>query len=130
MQKGVKKGMHLLQSWILMKSEHAALLQNTKTTTIDNRSDKPPSLHQSFSTMNFFTILVFLLSFNLSVSQEWEGCVDPTSSIDSKVKKGQLTQVCFTTGPGGDWGNGVTYNRYSFRPVADQYSRFTVPGCE
>lgn len=81
--------------------------------------------------MRPFHFITSLLLAHKSLGVEWNGCYDVAkSNPDAKLKKDKSTQVCFATGPGGDWGTGVPYRRYSFQPVADQYSQFTVPGCE
>jgi hypothetical protein len=81
--------------------------------------------------MKPFHLITSLLIAHKSLGAEWNGCYDVAkSNSDAKLKKNKSTQVCFATGPGGDWGTGLPYRRYSFQPVADQYSQFTVPGCE
>mmetsp|Transcript_17126 Transcript_17126/g.20903 ORF Transcript_17126/g.20903 Transcript_17126/m.20903 type:complete len:253 (+) Transcript_17126:84-842(+) len=77
--------------------------------------------------INFISLLQLLLLAREALGQSWNGCSDLSTS-DTKVKKGKATTICFTTGPGTDWGLGVEYNRYSFKPIADEFSRFTLPG--
>lgn len=75
--------------------------------------------------MRTFQLVALFLTFRQSLGQ-WGGCID-ISNPDALVNRKKSTEVCFTTGPDGDWGMGVEYNRYSFRPNADTYSRFTIP---
>lgn len=81
------------------------------------------------NTMKAIQIVLSFLFLSGSYGEDWDGCFDATQP-DAKVRQNKKTQVCFTTGPGGDWGVGIEYSRYSFQPVADKYSKFTVPGCE
>ena len=75
--------------------------------------------------------LIVLLSILRYSHGEWDGCYDfATSNPNAKLQRNKATQVCFATGPGGDWGLSVQYQRYSFQPTADEYSKFTVPGCK
>jgi hypothetical protein len=62
----------------------------------------------------------------------WGGCVDPNEDADgdATVTIGKNTYVCLNIANTSDWTSGVAYQRVSFSPKADQYSRLTVPGCE
>jgi len=60
---------------------------------------------------------------------EWSGCVDPANR-DVLLKKGRQTTLCITVSDGNDWALGVNYARWLFRPIADEYSHFTVQNCE
>lgn len=62
-------------------------------------------------------------------STPWGGCVDP-SNRGAKVTIGERTTVCLVIANGVDWQEERKYIRLNFRPIADQYSRFTVPDCE
>jgi hypothetical protein len=76
-------------------------------------------------------ILIICLLTNKAMSnvfaQDWTGCIDPNYP-DKQVTRGQSTAVCLTVGPSGNWTTGTTNVRYSFRPKADEYSRFVIPG--
>lgn len=80
--------------------------------------------------MKTLNVIAFLLLSFQSLGANWNGCYDIAKDPDTKLKKNKSTQICFSTGPGGDWGMGVQYKRYSFQPDADEYSKFTVPGCK
>jgi hypothetical protein len=61
----------------------------------------------------------------------WSGCVDPENPDAADIVKiGDRHTICLTLGPGGNWAAGVKYGRYTWRPVADQYSRFHIPDCK
>ena len=70
---------------------------------------------------------------NVSVHKEppqWGGCVDPRDEKNSLVKKGSKTSLCVTVSEGIDWALGINYARWFFKPIADQYSEFTVENCK
>eukprot|EP00559_Dactyliosolen_fragilissimus_P001121 CAMPEP_0184861450 /NCGR_PEP_ID=MMETSP0580-20130426/6134_1 /TAXON_ID=1118495 /ORGANISM="Dactyliosolen fragilissimus" /LENGTH=264 /DNA_ID=CAMNT_0027358959 /DNA_START=140 /DNA_END=934 /DNA_ORIENTATION=+ len=56
----------------------------------------------------------------------WGGCNHPARN--GPILRLRKTLICFTIGPGGDWAEGVSNVRYTFEPMADDYSRFTIPG--
>ncbi|GKZ01192.1 hypothetical protein MPSEU_001070600 [Mayamaea pseudoterrestris] len=61
----------------------------------------------------------------------WGGCVNPNvedSDGDVKVTIGKPTYVCLNIANTSDWTSGVSYQRVSLSPKADQYSRLRVPG--
>lgn len=61
------------------------------------------------------------------VGADWVGCVDPENPT-KKVRRSEKTTVCLGVGYGGqDWANADKYWRYSFKPKADEFSKFTVP---
>lgn len=62
----------------------------------------------------------------------WGGCVNPNEDADGddKVTIGQTTYVCLNIANTSDWTSGVSYQRVSLNPKADQYSRLRVPGCK
>lgn len=64
-----------------------------------------------------------------STTTQWTGCVSPNDPTEV-VSIGSPTTICFVAGNGVNWAAGVTYLRFSFRPNADEYSRFHIPGCE
>lgn len=69
------------------------------------------------------------ITTNVSVSYEppkWGGCVDPRDETHSVVKKGFNTGLCITVSEGTDWALGIDYARWFFKPIADQYSEFTI----
>jgi len=76
-------------------------------------------------------VAAVLLSF--TVAQEasrvpWIGCVDPANpDAVENIKIGDPHTICLTLGPGGNWAAGVEYGRYTWRPKADEYSRFYIP---
>jgi len=73
-----------------------------------------------------------ILSLSLIVTvpptraDDWVGCVDKEFP-SKKVRRGQKTTVCLGVGTDGDWAAGTNYVRHSFKPVADDFSRFTIP---
>ncbi len=67
-------------------------------------------------------------SMRPTIHPKWVGCVGD-ASIPLLIERGQPTVVCMSLGPSGDWSKGANVVRYSFTPLADQYSRFTIPGC-
>jgi len=78
---------------------------------------------------NRFEIVLLLIFILLGFvqSNDWGGCIDPANP-KKLVHRGQHTTICLTVGPSGNWtmGNFDTL-RYSFKPIADEYSRFSVP---
>ena len=63
----------------------------------------------------------------------WGGCVNPNvEDSDGKdvVAIGATTYVCLNIANTSDWTSGVSYQRVSFNPKADQYSRLSIPGCK
>ena len=61
----------------------------------------------------------------------WSGCVDPNNPNKPEIIQiGNPTTICLTLGPGGNWAAGVRYGRYTWRPIADQYSKFHIPKCK
>ena len=61
----------------------------------------------------------------------WSGCVDPNNPNNPDIIQiGKPTTICLTLGPGGNWAAGVRYGRYTWRPIADQYSKFHIPKCK
>lgn len=61
----------------------------------------------------------------------WSGCVNPNNPNQPEIIKiGSPHTICLTLGPGGNWAAGVEYGRYTWRPNADEYSRFHIPQCE
>eukprot|EP00542_Grammatophora_oceanica_P019166 CAMPEP_0194027284 /NCGR_PEP_ID=MMETSP0009_2-20130614/1457_1 /TAXON_ID=210454 /ORGANISM="Grammatophora oceanica, Strain CCMP 410" /LENGTH=272 /DNA_ID=CAMNT_0038666297 /DNA_START=45 /DNA_END=863 /DNA_ORIENTATION=+ len=60
----------------------------------------------------------------------WSGCTDPKNleGEDKLITIGKKHTICFSIGPGGNWAAGVSYLRYTFQPIADEYSRFHIPG--
>jgi hypothetical protein len=88
--------------------------------------------------ISFFTAYVILcsslLSYKLgqveSQSTGWSGCVNPNEPDKPEVLQiGKAHTICITLGQGGNWATGVTYGRYTWRPKADEYSRFHIPNC-
>jgi len=69
---------------------------------------------------------ILLSTTSIVQGDEWTGCVDPNFPT-KKVRRGQLTTVCMGVGSDGDYSNSTGYGRYSFKPVADDFSRFTIP---
>lgn len=63
---------------------------------------------------------------DVSSNSGWIGCVDPENPT-KKVRRGQRTTVCLGVGPDGDYAGAATYQRYSFKPITDEFSRFTIP---
>lgn len=77
-------------------------------------------------------ILRFFIFTGLTVAINADGglgCVDPENPLSPEppVKIGERHTICLTLGDSIDWGDGVEYIRYTFRPIADQYSKFHVP---
>jgi len=58
---------------------------------------------------------------------KWGGCV--AEGIPFSIQKNVETLVCITLGPLGNWNQGANVTRYTFIPIADDYSKFTIPGC-
>ena len=59
--------------------------------------------------------------------------MDPNSEDGSgtqKVTIGKPTYVCMNVANSADWTAGVQYQRLSFSPKADQYSRLRIPDCK
>ena len=81
-------------------------------------------------------LIASLLGFTFSQTGSptpapWSGCVDPNNPDKPEIIKiGSPHTICLTLGPGGNWAAGVKYGRYTFRPKADQYSRFHIPKCK
>mmetsp|Transcript_3264 Transcript_3264/g.4951 ORF Transcript_3264/g.4951 Transcript_3264/m.4951 type:complete len:250 (-) Transcript_3264:202-951(-) len=74
------------------------------------------------------SIAALLLSLPNPTSGQWGGCVNPNDPEDiGLVQIGRETTICLTVGPGGNWGEGVNYLRFNFRPEADEYSTFHIP---
>mmetsp|Transcript_27032 Transcript_27032/g.40003 ORF Transcript_27032/g.40003 Transcript_27032/m.40003 type:complete len:238 (-) Transcript_27032:158-871(-) len=71
--------------------------------------------------------ILLLLIVRLTAS-EWAGCILQSDEDKGVVKRDKVTPVCLTIGRDGNWARGEPYSRYSFKPVADEYSRFTVQG--
>jgi len=63
-----------------------------------------------------------------TIHTKWGGCTGD-ASVGTTIQRGAATVVCMTIGPSGDWSSGAKVVRYSFTPTADQFSRFTIPGC-
>jgi hypothetical protein len=62
----------------------------------------------------------------------WSGCDDP-ATLGEPIKIGKKTTVCVVLANNADWNPGLPgtkYLRLSFQPIADEYSRFTVPSCK
>jgi len=57
--------------------------------------------------------------------QSWNGCEEPGSN-ESFLKKGKSTTVCVSVSGGGDWSLGIDFSRWFYKPIADDYSHFTV----
>lgn len=55
----------------------------------------------------------------------WSGCVDPKTGF-SVVEKKKSTYICITVSNLGDWSKELKYARWSFRPIADEYSHFRI----
>jgi hypothetical protein len=69
-------------------------------------------------------------STNTTTIGSWSGCVNPNEpNTPEVIQIGKPHTICLTLGQGGNWAAGVTYGRYTWRPVADQYSRFHIPDC-
>lgn len=81
--------------------------------------------HHPLSLLLVWSTLFIATSF--AESDDWVGCVDPENPT-KKVRRLQRTTVCLGIGPGGgmDWANAGKYGRYSFKPEADKFSKFTV----
>jgi hypothetical protein len=91
--------------------------------------------------MLFLSLLILtLILIETQAQSQWTGCIDP-DNLDSPdlVKIGERHTICITVGPGGSWAGikgsdgtyaGVEYMRYTWRPTADQYSRFHIPNCK
>jgi len=76
--------------------------------------------------MRLLNILLLLIA-RLTAS-EWAGCILPSDEDKGVVKSDKVTPVCLTIGGDGNWARGERYSRFSFKPKADEYSRFTVQG--
>lgn len=74
---------------------------------------------------------MLLLSILFAISPTVQGdCVDPENP-NKKVRRGEKTTICMGVGPpkweSDDSNQTSSYVRYSFKPEADEYSRFTIP---
>lgn len=58
----------------------------------------------------------------------WGGCVDPSNDgyEHNLIEIGKKTAVCIVISRGGNWGEGMIYNRWVLLPVADDYSYFEI----
>lgn len=83
----------------------------------------PPSPLRKFAHVLVWIALPHLAQCDDSA---WGGCVDPANP-GKLVRRDSATTVCLTLGPDGNWADGVEYVRFSFKPEADKYSRFTIP---
>lgn len=76
--------------------------------------------------MKSLFILSLLTVNSIALEGEWGGCIlDDDKGV---VKRDKATPVCLSIGGDKNWATGVSYNRFSFRPNADEYSRFTIQG--
>ena len=75
-------------------------------------------------------IYILLLQIARLTASEWAGCILQSNEDKGVVKRDKPTPVCLTIGGDGNWARGESYSRYSFKPLADEYSRFTVQGCK
>merc|ERR1719330_1211449 len=83
------------------------------------------SIHQLYILI-VWSILSTLSSTVQGEDTGWKGCVDPENPT-KLVRRGQKTTICMGVGPP-IWGSeDSAYARYSFKPVTDDYSRFTIP---
>jgi len=74
-----------------------------------------------------YIVLVWSILFSIAPTiQGWKGCVDPENET-KKARRGQKTTVCMSVGPANWNDENSAYARYSFKPVTDDYSRFTIP---
>jgi hypothetical protein len=92
-----------------------------------------PTIHKSImsSTLRLLTLISYI-SFQFSATnaaENWTGCVDKNKP-DALLETNKETPVCFTIGPSGDWAIQTEFLRYAFKPVADEYSKLTLPGCK
>lgn len=73
-----------------------------------------------------------LLRLAPGASAGWGGCVSPAEDADDDglVTIGKKTYVCLNVANSSDWTAGVSYQRLSLAPQADQYSRLRIPGCK
>lgn len=77
-------------------------------------------------------LLVWSILFTLSPpiqgveDSSWNGCVD-FENPTKLVRRGQKTTICMSVGPPKWAVEDSAYARYSFKPVTDDYSRFTIP---
>lgn len=81
------------------------------------------------STLRLLTLISYI-SFQFSATnaaENWTGCVDKNKP-DALLETNKETPVCFTIGPSGDWAIQTEFLRYAFKPVADEYSKLTLPG--
>jgi hypothetical protein len=78
---------------------------------------------------------LFIIPFIIqTVFANWQGCIrqqDLDSGRDGKVRRDTETAVCLTIAKdASDWSNPTEYDRFSFEPSADNYSRLVVNGCK
>mmetsp|Transcript_2902 Transcript_2902/g.4244 ORF Transcript_2902/g.4244 Transcript_2902/m.4244 type:complete len:89 (-) Transcript_2902:643-909(-) len=77
----------------------------------------------------FRILVVVLLLLGFPVFGQWSGCIDP-GNPGAPVTQGTPTTVCVVLGPDRDWSLGGSYLRYNFKPIADEYSRYSIPNCK
>ncbi len=75
-------------------------------------------------------VSLLLTAKSLALEGEWGGCILKSNEDGGVVKRDKATAVCLSVGEDGDWASGVSYDRFSFKPIADEYSRYTVQGCK
>jgi hypothetical protein len=76
------------------------------------------------------SLYILPLIFRLIISEDWSGCVTE-SNPSGLVKSDTETAICLSVGENvGDWASGVDVKRYTFAPIADDYSRFHIEGCK
>jgi len=74
------------------------------------------------------SLYILPLIFRLIISEDWSGCVTE-SNPSGLVKSDTETAICLSVGENvGDWASGVDVKRYTFAPIADDYSRFHIEG--
>ena len=62
-------------------------------------------------------------------AQSSYSCIDPNLPY-SEVYRGQNTTICLYAGPSGNWNSDISYKRFAVNLVADEFSSYTIPGCE
>lgn len=76
---------------------------------------------------------IYIIPFIIHlVTGNWQGCIqqqDLEAGKDGKVRINSNTAVCLSIAKdASDWADPTVYSRFSFAPVADDYSRFFIDG--